>query len=140
MQLRYINHLGRQVEVTLGEDELVIGRSDDVDLVLPSDKVSRRHAAVRLWDGDYVLKDLRSRNGTFLNAEQVNVAKLEPGDLIQLGEYELHFEERSPKAPNTIIRRIEREMADEGKGYSTMLKAIVRDAEKGETHPESETK
>ncbi len=140
MQLRYANHLGKQVEITLGEGEVIIGRSNEVDVVLPSDKVSRRHAAVRVWDGDYVLKDLKSRNGTFVNAEKVSVAKLEPGDVIRVGEYDFHFEERSPKAPNTIIRKIGQEMADEGKGYSTMLRAIVRDAEEGESHPAGDTK
>jgi pSer/pThr/pTyr-binding forkhead associated (FHA) protein len=139
MQLRYLNHLGKQVEVTLGEEEVIIGRSNEVDVVLPSDKVSRRHAALRFWGGDYVLKDLKSRNGTFVNTQKVSVAKLEPGDSIRLGEYELHFEKFSPKAPNTIIRKIGQEMADEGKGYSTMLRAIVRDAEDGAEHPDGDT-
>lgn len=139
MQLRYFNHMGKQVEVTLGEEDITIGRSNEVDVVLPSDKVSRRHAALRVWEGDYVLKDLKSRNGTFVNTEKIDVAKLDSGDIIRVGEYELHFEERSPKAPNTIIRKIGQEMADEGKGYSTMLRAIVRDAET-DAQPEGDTK
>jgi len=127
MKLRYLNEDGKQVEYELEKDVTRIGRAPDSEIALEGDKVSRHHAAIRYWDGDFVLKDLRSRNGTFVNGQPINVTKLDPGDCIKIGGFELHFEERSPKAPNTIIRRIGEEM-DEGRGYGTIMRELVKEA------------
>lgn len=64
----------------------VIGRSDDVDLRLNDEGVSRRHAAIRL-EGDCVtLSDLGSVNGTFCNGTRIaNAIVLDDGDKIALG-------------------------------------------------------
>ena len=129
MQLRYVNSLGKTVELQLEERPLAIGRSNDVDIQLQGEKVSRRHAEVRYWGGDYVIKDLKSRNGTLVNDQRVDVARLEPGDRISIGGNDVFFEEYAPRAPNTIIRQIGEEMAEEGKGYKTMLRALVQDAD-----------
>ena len=49
-----------------------IGRSSDNDVVVPDDPVSRRHAQIR-WDGArFVLEDLGSRNGTFVNGRRLD--------------------------------------------------------------------
>lgn len=127
MKLRYVNENGKQVEYRMEKDVTRIGRAPESEVVLEGEKVSRHHAAIRYWDGDFVLKDLRSRNGTFVNGQPVNVAKLDSGDCIKIGGFELHFEERSPKAPNTIIRRIGEEM-DEGRGYGTIMRELVKEA------------
>ncbi len=127
MQLRYQDENGQSVEIALTDRTVVMGRGEGVEIVLASEKVSRRHAEIRCWDGDYIIKDLHSRNGTFVNDEPVDVVKLEPGDRVRIGGIELFFEDQAPKAPNTVIRKIGEEMA-EGKGYSTMLRAIVKEA------------
>jgi diguanylate cyclase (GGDEF)-like protein len=65
---------------------LVIGRSREVTVQVDSDEVSRRHARIVEGPGGWVLEDLDSRNGTFLNGERVRVATtLGDGDKIELG-------------------------------------------------------
>ncbi len=128
MKLRYVDVGGKQIEHELSEEVTRIGRAAESEIVLEGEKVSRYHAAIRYWDGDFVLKDLRSRNGTFVNGQPVSVAKLEVGDRITIGGFELNFEDRVAKAPNTIIRRIGEEMDQEGRGYGTIMRRLVKEA------------
>lgn len=67
--------------------ETVMGRSRDCALPLPSRQASRRHAAVRLEEGTFRVRDLGSTNGTFVNGERVAGERtLAPGDRIAVGE------------------------------------------------------
>jgi two-component system nitrogen regulation response regulator GlnG len=73
---------------------LLIGSSDGCGLRLQEPSVSRRHAQVEIGDDGVVLKDLSSRNGTFLNGRRVREAYLSPGDQLRLGRVEIRFEPR----------------------------------------------
>jgi len=65
---------------------LTVGRGRDADLVLADELVSRRHARVRRSGAGAVVEDLGSRNGTFVNGDQIHgPAYLDPGDQLQLG-------------------------------------------------------
>ena len=62
-----------------------IGREERNGLILSSVEVSRFHASIK-WEGSkYVLRDLNSANGTFVNDEQVTCYALQDGDVIQIG-------------------------------------------------------
>lgn len=79
------NAAGAVLEV---EDELVIGRQASGDGTLGNDiEISRRHARImRGSDGRYVIEDLGSTNGTYLNGRRIESATaLEPGDRIEMG-------------------------------------------------------
>lgn len=70
---------------TLANDEMLIGRGTDADIVLPERQVSRYHLKIHHRDGRYVLEDLDSKNGTFLNGQQVKgTVPLQDGDEIQI--------------------------------------------------------
>jgi len=70
---------------TLTNDELLIGRGTDADVVLPERQVSRYHLKIHYRDGRYFLEDLDSKNGTFLNGQQVKgTVSLQDGDEIQI--------------------------------------------------------
>lgn len=70
---------------TLASDEMLIGRGNDADIVLPERQVSRYHSKILYRDGRYYLEDLDSKNGTFLNGQQVKgTAALQDGDEIQI--------------------------------------------------------
>lgn len=72
--------------VVLREREVVLGRSDDVDVRLDARGVSRRHAKIVLSAGDTAtLVDLDSKNGTFVNGTRVDVSPLREGDDIGVG-------------------------------------------------------
>ena len=63
----------------------VIGRSRSCNLRLPSADASRRHAEILAGRDGFVLRDLRSTNGTFVNGERVSERTLRPGDRIEIG-------------------------------------------------------
>jgi len=69
---------GRRVAVV---SPLTVGRAADADLVLADELVSRRHARVSHSGADAVVEDLGSRNGTFVNGNQIHgPTRLVPGD------------------------------------------------------------
>lgn len=67
------------------EREIVIGRSNDLDMVLVEDMVSRKHARISTQGGQIVIQDLASTNGTFVNGEKVKKMRLKEGDRILIG-------------------------------------------------------
>lgn len=75
--------LGRVRELTASE--ILLGRASDADLWLGDDGVSRRHAKLVKQGKDYIVEDLKSANGTFVQGERVTRQKLQDGDQIQLG-------------------------------------------------------
>jgi FHA domain len=69
-------------------DELTIGRHPACDVVLSDPSVSRRHARLRFRDGTWMLQDLESHNGTWVNDVRVGRCQLRPGDHVELaGEH-----------------------------------------------------
>lgn len=69
-----------------------IGRHPDSDVFLDDVTVSRRHAEVhRRGDGQYLLSDVGSLNGTYLNNERVDSAVLREGAQLQVGKFRLVF-------------------------------------------------
>ena len=128
MHLRYINKLGIPKDIELTGEPLSIGRSREADIPLLDDKVSRVHCGIRLSDGEFYLKDLKARNGTFVNGQRVeDTAKLKPGDRIQVGSTIFVFEAASHEEDSAKgIASVGNDMED-GKGYSTILKEIVED-------------
>src|SRR6056297_2478518 len=80
---------GQMVRV---EDGLKVGRSAHTDLQLKDVIVSREHAVItRLQSGDYVLEDLHSRNGTYVNGKEIEQTTLRKGDSIKIGRCEFVF-------------------------------------------------
>ena len=76
-------------------DKTMIGRSPECDVFLDDVTVSRKHALlVRGSDGGWTIEDQGSLNGTFVNRERVDAARLEDGDEIQIGKYRLTFLQR----------------------------------------------
>lgn len=71
--------------IFLEKPVLLIGRDEDCDVVVPDRRVSRKHASISLQGEGYILKDLGSRNGTFINGQELQGARaLQDGDEIQL--------------------------------------------------------
>ena len=131
MKIRYTKPDGNLGDFELTDQPVTIGRSPEADITVADEKVSRVQCGIRMWDGEYFLKDLKSKNGTFVNSQRVDVHKLVAGDVIRVGSSTLTFGPETIMGANTAIREIGGQM-DEGKGYSTILKEIVRgDKSKG---------
>jgi pilus assembly protein CpaF len=98
----------------LNKPSIFIGRAQENDLILPVPSVSKRHARLLIKDGRYVLMDLGSTNGTFVNGKQINgPVVVKPGDRISIGEFELSLilpqqkpvtQESKPKSPSPVVR------------------------------------
>jgi diguanylate cyclase (GGDEF)-like protein len=71
--------------VHLDDAELVIGRDPGCGLELPDDSVSRRHAVLRPLGDGFVIVDLASTNGTYVNDVRIESRTLESGDRIRVG-------------------------------------------------------
>ena len=78
-------------EYTFDSGELIIGRSRQCDIVLPSENVSRRHARIRTGPSGLIIEDLQSANGVFVNGRRIfEAVELADQDVIRLGDYHLH--------------------------------------------------
>lgn len=73
----------------------VIGRDDDVDIVLDDGGISRRHSEIRVTnDGPHLvakISDLGSTNGTFVNGERIRSVRLQDGDRVTVGRTSFLF-------------------------------------------------
>ncbi|HCI81171.1 MAG TPA: hypothetical protein DHW02_15950 [Ktedonobacter sp.] len=82
-------------EYPLDKHEITIGRAPASDILLSKDKLtSRRHATIHYENGQYILRDERSANGTFVNGQQIEELAprvLQDGDHVGVGEHELIF-------------------------------------------------
>ena len=73
-----IDHDGGRVrllpdqQIPLETECFVIGRDSDCHLAIPSPSVSRRHAQLRLQDGQWSVEDLQTRNGTWVNGQRIH--------------------------------------------------------------------
>jgi pSer/pThr/pTyr-binding forkhead associated (FHA) protein len=81
--------------VELKAERLVLGRTADADIIIESDEVSRQHAAFYRLDDEYLVEDLGSRNGVYLNGLKVHQAVLREGDELQFGDVVFLYQEGS---------------------------------------------
>ncbi|WP_127791764.1 FHA domain-containing protein [Agromyces sp. LHK192] len=73
-------------EFPLGRDEITIGRSSDSAIIIRDDYTSTHHARLMLWNGRWMLQDLDSTNGTFLDGSRVTVPTPVPlGATVKVG-------------------------------------------------------
>ncbi|HLV19846.1 MAG TPA: FHA domain-containing protein [Polyangiaceae bacterium] len=81
---------GNKTVVKLVRDEYTIGRAEDNAIRLTERNISRKHAGLRKGGDRWLLTDVQSYNGCYINGTRVSdPAQLEHGDLIQLGDYRL---------------------------------------------------
>ncbi len=78
--------------ILIENEELVIGRQEGLALSLADDWVSRRHARIRRDGDEFILEDLASSNGTYVDGVPIVSCVLRPGDWIQIGRNLLRFE------------------------------------------------
>jgi len=80
-----------------------IGRSLENDIVIDNVRVSRNHAQLRAIKGQFVLFDLNSKWGTFINGRRIIQAILYPHDTISLGNVTLTFNQEDPPPRPDLI-------------------------------------
>lgn len=74
------------MEIDLPAEQLTIGRSNESGLVIRDDYTSTHHARLMLWNDEWVIQDLDSTNGTFVDGQRVTVpTPVPPGTPITIG-------------------------------------------------------
>jgi pSer/pThr/pTyr-binding forkhead associated (FHA) protein len=82
----------------LDTDVVTVGRHPDSDIFLDDISVSRRHANFTRSEGRYVVSDLGSLNGSYVNRDRIDTdVALSGGDEVQIGKYRLIFFSGSPR-------------------------------------------
>jgi hypothetical protein len=85
---------GRQVAWPVGGSRVTIGRGLDNDVVLEDASVSRHHAQLTRDGSRLEVRDLGSRNGTWVNAARIAVTTVHPGDQVAFGAVQLELARR----------------------------------------------
>lgn len=85
--IRWIFPIGDKQPTLLSAQEITLGRSSGSDVVLEGEQVSRKHAAIRREGIVYLIRDLESRNGLYVDGVRVAETALAVGNLIRIGEW-----------------------------------------------------
>ncbi len=78
---------GTGSEFSLDRSRVVIGRGETARLRFDDEAMSREHAALEFTGDGFRIRDLASRNGTWLNGAEIELSELKHGDHIGLGEH-----------------------------------------------------
>ena len=82
---------GAGARFLLDSDRILVGRSERSDIFLDDVTVSRKHAVFQADGESFVVRDVGSLNGTYVNRERIDSMVLRPGDEVQIGKYRLVF-------------------------------------------------
>ncbi|MFH1923148.1 MAG: SpoIIE family protein phosphatase [Planctomycetota bacterium] len=84
-------------EYELVDKEILVGRDQSCQIAIDADSVSRQHARLALENGTYVIEDLQSRNGTYLNGEKIEgKVRLKEDDRLEIGVTAFVFRSSRP--------------------------------------------
>jgi transcriptional regulator with PAS, ATPase and Fis domain len=125
---------GEVVEASLGMEPLVVGTSAECDLVLADARVSRRHCELTLGESGVLVRDLGSKNGTFVMGVQIVEAVLPPAANATVGSSTLHV--RVVGAPS-ILQLSPSASFGEAIGASLIMRALFAKLERAAVTPET---
>jgi pSer/pThr/pTyr-binding forkhead associated (FHA) protein len=91
---------GKEIPLPDGA-ELKIGRMPGLAITLLDAKVSREHCRLFQQSTGWIVEDLGSRNGTWVNAQKVKKRLLQPGDRMRVGQTEFEFA-KAPKGAGAV--------------------------------------
>ncbi len=120
-------HSGEQRTIRLDRSPFTIGRKTDKDLVIADPRVSRDHAEIQVLGEDFVLVDVGSKHGTYVNGAKVERQKLQANDLVEFGARGgpyLRF------APTSVTTSTAREFLSQISGISVPSGSATSDLEK----------
>jgi len=85
---------GAQKRMEFDKPEVTIGRVQGNDIILPKGNVSKRHSRIVLKDGRFIIVDLKSTNGTYVNGRKITAPLvIKGGDKVYIGDFILSLED-----------------------------------------------
>jgi len=124
---------GTRYDLTSHEGAMSIGREAGNFVQLDDNEVSRRHAEVRRVGDSFVVGDLKSSNGTWLNSRKIERAELASGDQIQVGRTILVYSRDGEHVPAVSQVDI---VSTANAGEGSRIVRTARDAEGGDQLPD----
>jgi serine phosphatase RsbU (regulator of sigma subunit)/pSer/pThr/pTyr-binding forkhead associated (FHA) protein len=115
-------------EVPLTQDCITLGRSPECTVVIPVTSVSREHAHILRVGGQFFIEDQKSRNGTFVNNEQITARRLlKNNDKIRICDFQATFHDAKKPLPDDFAPEEEEEAEDEA-GASTVEATMMHNS------------
>lgn len=136
VQLRIKDGPGKGLVFPIKGETTIVGRDASCDIQLPDQGVSRRHAEIYRIGELFFIRDLGSRNGTFVNDERISEELLRQGDKIMMGGTLLVFEESSGEEVKAEV--VYAQTDDPGRTIEYKVDALkdLLDAEEPPSHPQ----
>jgi EAL domain-containing protein (putative c-di-GMP-specific phosphodiesterase class I) len=135
--LEWVAEDGEIRRLRIGALPFRVGRRQGLDLVLPADSVSKAHAEIYALGGGLRLRDLGSKNGTFLNRVLVEDVAIAEGDVVHFADFEFRLGRSSaqdpapPGAPHerptTVVKR--RDLPHRFAEGTRELRELLRDGQ-----------
>lgn len=97
-------------DYVIDKDVVTIGRGRDNEIVIENLSVSRNHARLRRESGKFILIDLNSANGSFVNGVRTNKTELLDGDIISVGKHRIYFVDTDTAGAREALARATEEM------------------------------
>ena len=120
---------GRRIRVPLFPFPFRMGRAPDNNLVLRDTRVSRNHAQIARNDGRFLLEDLGSRHGVWVNGERVEKSRLlEGSERIEFGVpdgYQIHFTRTGAEIQKLLARPVSPDTGRTGSANLEKLRAVL---------------
>src|SRR5215213_8459475 len=83
---------GEQRRLDFDKPEITIGRVQGNDIILPKGNVSKRHSRIVLKDGKFIIVDLKSTNGTYVNGKKITAPQvIKSSDKIYIGDFTIQI-------------------------------------------------
>lgn len=119
---------GEVIEVKeLNEGQYTIGRSSSNDICLDSSKISKQHGLLVIKGGKAAILDTGSSNGTFVNGVLIKKQRIESGDVVSLGEFQLRivraFAMRGVNVRGNLAEKLEENFVSEDKQVPEVAQA-----------------
>ena len=127
---------GNTIDYPLPPRPITIGRSVQADLQISDERISRIHCGIRPEGSEFVVKDLGSTNGTWVNDRKVQEARLKFGDVVRVGHTVLQLEPKPrQRATSRLPDVIEVELPSES--FSESMQQISKEAIRSPQRPAS---
>jgi pSer/pThr/pTyr-binding forkhead associated (FHA) protein len=130
IRLKILQGSNAGTEIRIPSPKCVIGRGDDCHLRPQIDAISRRHCVIMTTENEAVVRDLHSRNGTFVNNERVaEESVLLSGDVLRVGplEFEVAVEQTPGKPKRPKVSDIKEAVARTAEGSAVTATSELGD-------------
>ncbi len=85
--------------------EITIGRNENNDIHINNLGASKKHARIFRRNAEYIIEDLKSTNGTFMNNESIITAKLTGKDVVTIGKHNLYISIQNDRVATTGFQK-----------------------------------